>query len=107
MGQTVFHSGIAIQEGAHVFCHSRKDGKEGLAYLVINNSATQPTAVELPKEAEVYVLAGRDGMRSTIMTLNGRDLVLGEGDELPCLAPAQQPAGTMQLAAGSCAFILL
>ena len=107
MGQTVFNSGVAIQEGAHIFCHSRKDGKEGCAYLAINNSMTEKTTLELPKEAEVYVLAGRDGMRSRVMTLNGNDLVLGENDELPCLCGKPVAAGTMELAPGSCAFIVL
>ena len=53
------------------------------------------------------MLAGRDGMRSRVMTLNGNDLVLGENDELPALTPAKQAAGTMELAPGSCAFIVL
>ena len=107
MGQTVFGSGIALQEGAHVYCHNRKDGKDGYAYLVINNSTTEATSVELPQEAEVYVLAGRDGMRSSVMTLNGNDLVLGENDALPALEPVKQAAGAMELAPGSCAFILM
>ena len=29
MGKTVYASGEAIREGAHVYCHSRKDGKDG------------------------------------------------------------------------------
>ena len=106
MGHTVYNSGIAIQEGAHVFCHSRKDGKEGCVYLVINNSLENATTVELPGEATAYVLAGKDGMRSRVMTLNGRDLVLGENDELPCLC-GEAVSGTVELAPGSCAFFVL
>ena len=106
MGTTVYNSGIAIQEGAHVFCHSRKDGKEGCCYLVINNSKTDATTVELPGEAEAYVLAGRDGLRSRVMTLNGRDLVLGEGDALPCLC-GEAVSGTVELAPATCAFFVL
>ena len=68
---------------------------------------TEATSVELPKEADVYVLAGRDGIRSTVMTLNGNDLVLGENDKLPALDPVKQAAGTMLLAPGSRAFIVL
>ena len=106
MGTTVYNSGIAIQEGAHVFCHSRKDGKEGCCYLVINNSKTDVTTVELPGEAKAYVLAGKDGLRSRIMTLNGRDLVLGENDELPCLC-GETVSGTVELAPATCAFFVL
>ena len=107
MGQTVYNSGIAIQEGAHVYCHSRKDGKDGCVYLVINNSRTDVTTVELPKSAIRYTLAGRDGLRSRIMTLNGRDMVLGENDALPCLCGEEIPSGTVELAPGTCTFLVL
>ena len=75
--------------------------------LVINNSLTDVTTVNLPKDAQVYALAGRDGMRSTVMTLNGRDLVLDENDELPDLSGKSVPAGKLEIAPGSCTFIVL
>ena len=106
MGQTVYDSAEPITEGAHVFCHSRKDGKDGYAYLVINNSKKNITTVELPKEATCYTLAGCDGIRSTVMTLNGRDLVLGENDELPDLS-GEVVNEKLELAPGSCAFIVV
>ena len=106
MGTTVYNSGVAIREGAHVFCHSRKDGKDGCVYLVINNSKTDATTVELPGEAMAYVLAAKDGLRSRVMTLNGRDLVLGEGDALPCLC-GETVSGTVELAPATCAFFVL
>ena len=106
MGTTVYDSGEPIREGAHVYCHSRKDGKEGCVYLIINNSLTDTTTVELPQEAICYTLAGRDEMRSTVMTLNGHDLVLGEDDMLPDLA-GETVSGKLELAPGSCTFIVL
>lgn len=106
MGTTVYDSGEPVREGAHVYCHSRKDGKAGRAYLIINNSLTERTTVELPKEAVRYTLAGRDGMRSTVMTLNGHDLVLGPNDELPDLS-GEAVSGRIELAPGTCTFILL
>ena len=106
MGTTVYNSGIPLTEGAHVYCHSRKDGKDGCVYLVINNSLTETTTVELPKDAVKYTLAGKDGLRSTVMTLNGRDLVLGEGDTLPCLC-GEEVSGTLELAPATCTFIVL
>ena len=107
MGKTVYASGEALREGAHVFAHSRKDGKDGVVYLVINNSKTDATSVELPADATVYTLTGRDGLRSRVMQLNGRDLVLGENDDLPCLCGAEVKAGTIELPAASCSFIVL
>ena len=106
MGTTVYDSGEPIREGAHVYCHSRKDDKEGCTYLVINNSLTDATTVELPKEAVCYTLAGRDGMRSTVMTLNGRDLALGEYNELPDLS-GDTVSGKIELAPLECVFLVI
>ena len=108
MGTTVYDSGEGIRMGAHVYAHSRKDGKDGVAYLVINNSETETTTVELPKDAERYTLAGKDGnKRATVMTLNGKDLVLGEDGSLPAMEPAAQPAGKVELAPMTCTFFVM
>ena len=106
MGQTVYDTEIAISEGAHVYAHSRKDGKDGYAYLIINNSKKTATTVELPGEAVCYTLAGRDGMRSTVMTLNGRDLLPDANDQLPDLS-GEVVSGKLELAPGSCAFVVI
>ena len=107
MGQTVYATGEPLREGAHVYAHSRKDGKEGAAYLILNTSWTDVTTVELPKDAEVYALTGNGKMRSRTMLLNGRELVLSENDELPCLCGEPVKAGTLEIAPGSCTFIVL
>ena len=107
MGHTVFASGEPIREGAHVYAHSRADGKEGAAYLIINNSWTETTTVELPADAIRYTLTGNGKLRSRTMLLNGRELVLGENDELPALDGEHQAAGTIQLAPGSCTFLVI
>ena len=107
MGNTVYASGEEIRPGAHVYAHSRADGKEGKAYLVINTSWDEPTTVELPREATVYALTGNGSMRSRTMLLNGRELVLGENDELPDLSGQTVPAGTLEVAPGGCTFIVL
>ncbi len=108
MGTTVYDTGEPIREGAHVYAHSRKDGQDGVVYLVINNSLTEATTVELPKDAQRYTLAGQDGnIRATVMTLNGKPLVLGEGNTLPEMAPEAQAAGTVTVAPGTCTFFVL
>ena len=106
MGSTVYDSAIPCEEGKHVYCHSRKDGKDGCVYLVINNSWTETTTVELPKASEVYALTGKTGMRSRTMCLNGMELQLGENDELPALVGAAAE-GTVTVAPGSCVFFVL
>ena len=107
MGQTVYASGEALREGAHVYVHSRKDGKSGYAYLIINNSWTDETTVTLPGAAEVYALTGNGKIRSRTMLLNGRELVLGENDELPCLGGEKVEGGSITVAPGGCTFILV
>ena len=64
--------------------------------------------MELPKDGTVYALAGKDGnKRATVMTLNGRDLVLGENWELPDLSGAPVSAGTLEVAPMSCTFLVV
>ena len=79
-----------------------------MVYLIINNSTTDTTKVELPKDAQRYTLAGQGGnIRSTVMTLNGKPLVLGARNALPAMEPEMQAAGTVELAPGTCTFLLL
>ena len=104
MGTTVYDCG-EVSEGAHIYAHSRKDGKDGVAYLVVNNS-NETTTIALPKEADVYMLAGEEKLRSRVMTLNGKALVLGENDALPNLEPVKV-SGTLEVPATNCAFIVL
>ena len=105
MGTTVYDSEIPVQEGAHVFCHSRKDGKDGCVYLIINNSK-KTTTVELPKNAIRYTLDGNGNLRSTTAYLNGKELVLGENDTLPNL-DGIEVSGSIELAPGSCTFLVM
>ena len=106
MGKTCYATGVANEEGAHVYCHSRKDGKDGCVYLIINNSWTETTTVELPGTAQVYALTGKNGIRSRTMCLNGKELVLGENDELPALTGVEA-SGKLEIAPGGCTFIVL
>ena len=105
MGTTVYDTKEEIREGAHVFAHSRKDGKDGVAYCIINNSETEATTVELPKAAELYKLHA-DTLRATVMKLNGTDLVLGANNELPDMSPVVAE-GTLTLEPATMAFIVL
>ena len=74
---------------------------------MINTTWTETPTVELPKDAAVYALTGKDGMRSRPMCLNGQELALGEHDELPALEGKAVPAGRLEVAPGSCVFIVL
>lgn len=106
MGNIAYDTAEPIREGAHVYAHSRADGKPGKAYLIINNSRTDTTTVALPKDAEVYQLSA-ETLRAETMLCNGKALVLGEGNALPEMAPVAAKAGELTLPAATCTFIVL
>ncbi len=106
MGTAVYDCGNPDREGAHIYCHSRRDGKPGVVYLIINNSLTSNTLVEVPQEAMRYTLTA-ETMRSTVMLLNGRELSISGVCDLPDLTPEKRETGLVSLAPGSCTFLVL
>ncbi len=106
MGETVYDCRNPNEEGAHVYCHSRKDGKEGFCYLIINNSLSESTEVELPGEAEIYSLGGNGNIHLKVMYLKGKPLVLGENNELPDLE-GKKASGKITLEPGTCTFVVI
>lgn len=107
MGTTVYDCGNPAKEGAHVYCHSRKDGKDGYAYLVINNSLSETTIVELPKYAEIYSLSGGKNIRSSVLYLNGKELSCSSISKMTDFVPQKHMAGKLELAPATCTFIVL
>ncbi len=108
MGTTVYDAAEPIREGAHVYVQSCKADPSKKCYLIINNSETETTTVEIPADGTIYTLAGKDGnKRATVMTLNGRDLVLGENNELPDLSGARVAAGKIKLAPMTCTYLVI
>ena len=106
MGTTVYDCGNPGVEGAHIYCHSRKDQKPGASYLIINNSLTKSTTVELAKKADCYTLSA-ENLRSSVMQLNGKELVISGIAGIPDILPKQQEAGIVEFAPGSCTFLVL
>ena len=107
MGTTVYDCGNPDTEGAHIYCHSRRDGQDGYTYLIINNSVTEATTVELSQDAEIYQLSGNGHIRSEAMLLNGKVLKISDSGALPDLVPIRQCGGTLRLAPATCTFIVL
>lgn len=108
MGNKVMDTKEENRLGAHVYARSRKDGKEGAVYLIINNDLENATVVELPegRESEAYILEGEgQSVRASVMTLNGKPLVIDEANELPEMEPVKV-SGEIELAPGACAFIV-
>ncbi len=107
MGTTVYDCDNPDIEGAHIYCHSRKDGKDGCVYLIINNSLTDTTTVELPCDAQIYTLSGNGDIRSRVLYLNGTPLSISEDGNLPELTGKQQRGGSIELSPGTCTFFVL
>lgn len=104
MGTSVLDHGL---KAPYVYARSRKDGREGCVYLIVNNRG-EALPIELEKAAEIYVLLGSDGeLRSDVMTLNGNPLQLTADGELPQLTGKPVSAGAAELPAYSCTFVVL
>ena len=106
MGDTVFCSSCTGLSGAHIYCHTRADGKPGVAYLIINNDLMDELIVEIPKSADRYTLTAAT-MRATTMQLNGYELKLDNNDRLPTVTPMKQRSGKVVLPPGSCTFLIM
>lgn len=105
MGTTVYDCSAMEKENLHVYCHSRKDGKDGYAYLVINNSLTETVQIGIPKNVEIYIL-GADDVRAATMRCNGRKLAL-QDENLQRILPIKEDKGTLILSPANCAFIII
>lgn len=105
MGTTVYDSTEPAREGAHVYVHSRRDGKPGYAYMILNNSLTDTTTVEFPGNAEGYLLSA-EKPRADIMQLNGQNLVPDANDNLPDIKPVVLEE-KLEIPPLGCAFVVL
>ncbi len=106
MGTTVYEQDMPLCKEHYVYVHSRRDGKDGYACLLVNNSLTDPLEISLPRAAEQYTLSAQT-LRSSSMLLNGKALVLSEDGQLPELQPIRAEADELTLAPGACTFLVL
>ena len=77
MGSTVYVCDTPGMDNVHIYCHSRKDGKDGYAYLIINNSLSESLQVDFSGSADCYCLHA-DKLRAADMKLNGKILAADE-----------------------------
>ena len=106
MGTDVYECENFNAENLHVYCHSRKDSKNGYAYLIINNSDSDSLTVELPQAAECYMLTAPT-LRSSVMELNGTPLTADEAGNITEIAPKVHYAGEVILPPCSVMFAVL
>lgn len=106
MGTTVYDTEEPIREGVHLYAQSRKDGKPGAVYLLVNNSTTEETLVDIPASAQIYSLSAPT-LRSRKMYLNGEALELKHGYEIPELKPILTSAGVWSAKPATISFIVV
>ena len=102
----MYHTGEPLREGVHLFANSRRDGKDGAAYLLINNSKTETTELVFENRAELYRLTA-PFMRSIDMYLNGTKLRMEDDFTMPDLNPEHCESGNIKIGPGEIAFLLL
>lgn len=105
VGTTVYDTHEPLREGMHVYAHSRRDGKPGYCYIVINNSKNEET-IEIPSESTCYQLSAKE-LRGKTVLLNGQPLSLTEDEQLPTLEGKPQPTGVSSLPSVSVTFFVL
>ncbi|MBQ4323307.1 MAG: beta-glucuronidase [Clostridia bacterium] len=105
MGQEVFDASSLCEKDLKVYCHSRKDGAAGMAYLVINTSEEE-RSLRLPGAAEVYRLSA-ETLRSPILQLNGEDLAPDLEFASFSPVPCRVAEGSFSLPSASCAFFVV
>ena len=107
MGEKVYDCSALRKDGLRIYCHSRKDGREGYAYLLINNSKTDVISLTLKSDATLYALSPDGRLRSPHMLLGNRRLELGKNGELPPLEGRHERAGSVELMPSTCNFIII
>ena len=105
MGTTVYDAGAGVAESLHVSAHSRRDGKEGVVYMILNNSLTDTVSAELPQAAERYALSAAE-LRSKEIMLNDKVMNYIDG-KVPELIPIAETAGTIELPPATVTFLVM
>jgi len=106
MGTTVLESGIPLQTGQHVYAHCLRGTPGGVALIVINNDRATSHTLSIPVAGERYTMSSSD-LQSQPVQLNGTQLKLGPGDELPVLTSILIGAGNVEFAPATITFIAL
>jgi hypothetical protein len=106
MGATVLDPGPSSSENLHLYAQCLRGRPGGVTLLAINADKTAAQTIAIPTGAERYTLTSADLLSSSV-ELNGSELKLGAGDELPKLNGTNVKAGPVTLAPASITFLAL
>ncbi len=103
MGTTVLDAG-ASRPGLHLYAQCLRDHPGGVAILAINNDRRQSSTFDLPTPADRYTLSAPK-LEDRHVLLNGHELELQAGDELPGLQGERIPSGQVEFGPASITFL--
>jgi heparanase len=106
MGTTVLDPGGSSAPGPYLYAHCLRSKPGGVALLAINADRAASALLELPGTAERYTLTA-DHLTDASVRMNGRELRLGAGDELPSLEGEPVAPGRLDLAPASINFFAM
>ena len=104
MGAIVLDPGLSPAPSLHLFAHCLRGKPGGVAVLAINVDKADSHSVEIPMGAELYTLTAGELLAKTV-ELNGSELKLGAGDNLPQLKGMKTGAGMVKFAPASITFL--
>ena len=106
MGTIVLESGASSMPRLHLYAHCLRGKRGGVALLAINKDRVNSQSLDLPMPARRYSLTAANLTDQTIQ-MNGRDVRLGVGDELPSLEGEPVAAGRLDLLPASITFLAI
>jgi heparanase len=106
MGPTVLDAGPSPVPDLHLYAHCLRDHPGGVAVLVINTDRTISQALAVPVQSDRYTLTATD-LLSRDVQLNGRDLSVGPGGDVPQLTGTPTQAGTLVFEPTSITFLAI
>jgi len=104
MGTTVLDPGPSPSENLHLYAQCMRGRQGGVTLLAINADKTAAQSLMIPKGAESFTLTAAD-LLSTKVEMNGSELKLGAGDQLPVMKGTNVPAGQVAFAPASITFL--
>jgi heparanase len=104
VGTTVLDTGRPPEPNLHLYAHSLRGHREGIALIVANTDRTVTGELIVPTASERYTLSAHE-LLATSVELNGAQLKLDANGELPPLAGHPTPAGQVSIPPASITFL--
>jgi hypothetical protein len=106
MGTTVLDPGHTSAPDMYVYAHSLRDHPDGIALIVIYANRAASREISIPAESQRYTLTAKR-LLDTAVELNGTQLKLTAGGDLPQITGIRTPPGPVTLAPASITFLAM